>query len=159
MDHNQLVEIKGFRDPWRFLSNFYYCKVYSIYPGGPQYKSTEHAYQAAKFTDPEVRLHIHSLASPAEAKRAGREFAVRADWDKIKYNVMEDLIIQKFSDEKLADLLLETGNAYLEETNTWGDVYWGVCRGVGQNNLGKILMQTRLWIRAHRSLQSAQSVL
>lgn len=39
--------------------------------------------------------------------------------------------------------LLATGTRYLEETNTWGDTYWGVCEGKGLNMLGKTLMQVR----------------
>jgi predicted NAD-dependent protein-ADP-ribosyltransferase YbiA (DUF1768 family) len=29
------------------------------------------------------------------------------------------------------------------EGNSWGDTYWGVCKGKGQNKLGHILMQVR----------------
>ena len=31
----------------------------------------------------------------------------------------------------------------LVEGNTWGDKVWGVCDGVGENNLGKTLMRIR----------------
>jgi len=43
----------------------------------------------------------------------------------------------------LAAKLIATGDEELVEGNTWGDTYWGVCRGVGQNKLGKILMNVR----------------
>ena len=39
--------------------------------------------------------------------------------------------------------LLDTGDAILIEGNDWGDRYWGVCDGVGQNKLGLILMGLR----------------
>lgn len=29
------------------------------------------------------------------------------------------------------------------EVNNWGDTYWGVCNGIGDNHLGKILMKIR----------------
>lgn len=29
------------------------------------------------------------------------------------------------------------------EENSWRDTYWGVCKGVGENHLGKILMKIR----------------
>ena len=29
------------------------------------------------------------------------------------------------------------------EGNTWGDVFWGVCNGIGENHLGNILMDVR----------------
>jgi len=35
----------------------------------------------------------------------------------------------------------------LIEGNTWGDTYWGVCRGRGSNNLGKLLMKIREVLR------------
>jgi predicted NAD-dependent protein-ADP-ribosyltransferase YbiA (DUF1768 family) len=31
----------------------------------------------------------------------------------------------------------------LIEGNWWGDTYWGVCNGVGENHLGKLLMKIR----------------
>lgn len=57
---------------------------------------------------------------------------------------MYDICIAKFMQNKnLAQLLIETGDATLIEGNTWGDRVWGVCDGVGENRLGKILMQIR----------------
>ena len=47
----------------------------------------------------------------------------------------------------LLQKLLDTGDAHLEETNTWKDTFWGVCKGEGQNNLGKILMSVREELR------------
>jgi hypothetical protein len=34
---------------------------------------------------------------------------------------------------------------YLEETNIWKDTFCGVYNGVGENNLGKIIMKTRTY--------------
>jgi len=53
-------------------------------------------------------------------------------------------LFAKFSQsKKLSELLLSTGDKYLEETNNWGDEFWGVCNEVGENNLGKILIRVR----------------
>ena len=49
---------------------------------------------------------------------------------------------------ELAGKLLNTGDAELVEGNHWGDRYWGVCDGEGQNKLGKLLMQVRGELRA-----------
>ena len=49
----------------------------------------------------------------------------------------------KFKNPELRSLLLATGNEELVEGNWWRDTYWGVCEGVGQNKLGKLLMQVR----------------
>lgn len=133
-------KILGFFEEWRFLSNFY---MHPIEYEGIKYPSSEHAYQAAKFSDEERKLYIASLPTPNATKREGRKPGIRSDWDEVKYNIMSDILIQKFSHPKMAKLLLSTGDAYLEETNSWGDVYWGVCNGVGENNLGKILMFLR----------------
>ena len=43
----------------------------------------------------------------------------------------------------LAAQLLATDPQELVEGNHWKDTYWGVCDGIGQNNLGKILMIVR----------------
>ena len=47
--------------------------------------------------------------------------------------------------EDLKWRLIGTGDAYLEEGNTWHDTCWGVDAktGTGQNHLGKILMKVR----------------
>jgi hypothetical protein len=39
--------------------------------------------------------------------------------------------------------LINTGDTYLEEGNTWGDTYWGTVDGVSKNMLGKTLMKVR----------------
>ena len=94
-----------------------------------------------------IHLFIHSLETPREAKKAGQDSGMNPNWDNLKYGVMLDLNTQKYSDPKLGAMLLESGDAYLEETNTWKDIYWGVCNGVGQNNLGKILMDIRTGLK------------
>jgi predicted NAD-dependent protein-ADP-ribosyltransferase YbiA (DUF1768 family) len=55
---------------------------------------------------------------------------------------MYNLVKQKFTNNnKLKGQLLATGDAKIVEGNTWGDVFWGVCNGVGENHLGEILMK------------------
>ncbi len=56
---------------------------------------------------------------------------------------METILRDKFSDSKLRQKLLETGNEELVEGNEWSDFFWGVCNGKGQNQLGKLLMKLR----------------
>ena len=56
---------------------------------------------------------------------------------------MLDILRIKFADPGLAKLLAETGEQELVEYNPWHDTYWGVCDGVGQNKLGKLLMKVR----------------
>lgn len=48
------------------------------------------------------------------------------------------------------DIKLDTKamNALFPEGNTWDDTYWGVCKGVGTNYLGKLLMIVRNDLKA-----------
>ena len=73
------------------------------------------------------------LATCGQAKHAGQRLVLRPDWEQIKQAVMLNLQRQKYSYPELRTLLLATGDSELIEGNTWGDTYWGVCRGVGQN--------------------------
>lgn len=131
--------VEGFKGPYRFLSNFWLC---NIMLDGLWFPSVENAYQAAKSYDREYRCALMDL-SPSNAKAAGRKVKLRGDWEANKNEVMYFLLVQKFRYPDLRQALLATGDAYLEETNFHGDQYWGVCKGVGANHLGIMLMQVR----------------
>jgi ribA/ribD-fused uncharacterized protein len=132
--------VKGFFGAYRFLSNF---EVADVIYEGVKYPSSENAYQAAKSIDPTVRSQFLNI-TPAEAKKLGRKIEVRPDWDQVKYQAMYDIVLDKFKrNPYLAEMLEETGDRYLEETNHWRDTTWGVSYGVGTNWLGKILMDVR----------------
>jgi hypothetical protein len=140
--------VKGFFDSdkgsYRFLSNFHKAPVYYE---GILYPSTENAYQAAKTEDYDTRFRF-SIIEPSKSKRLSKELIEPDDWLSRKYDIMFMLCYQKFYRHKdLRELLLQTEGKYLEETNMWNDVWWGVCNGVGENNLGKILMDIRRLIR------------
>lgn len=133
--------IGPFIGKYRFLSNFYPSEVFSF---GLSFPTVEHAYQASKTTNEGIALRISQLPTPGQAKSYGRKIGIRPDWESVKLTVMTDLVSQKFYLHKdLAQLLIDTGSEELVEVNTWGDTFWGVRRGVGENNLGKILMQVR----------------
>lgn len=132
--------IDDFRGDYRWMSNFHPCTV--VYEG-VAYPSTENAYQAAKFEDDDFRAKFVNI-SPAEAKKLGRSTGMVANWDGIRLNVMEKLLRQKFAPgTELAQKLLDTGDEELVEGNWWNDTFWGVCRGRGENHLGKLLMKLR----------------
>ena len=149
--------IKGLFGKFRPLSNFHICDVW--YEGG-LYPSSEHAFMAAKTLDLETRQKFHKdsfdgidyipTLTCAEAKQLGREIVLRKDWEDIKYDVMLNIVFNKFSHNyDIRNLLLNTGNKYLEETNSWHDQIWGNCicekcaSIEGQNNLGETLMKVR----------------
>lgn len=142
--------IHGFFGPFRFLSNFHFVKVEW---NGIIFPTTEHAYQAAKSDDPEVWRLFASLKTPAEAKKLSHQLVVPADWhESRKFDVMYELTKKKYAADPLRQLLLDTGEMYLEETNHWGDTCWGVCNGVGQNMLGHTLMMVRDELRSSSNL-------
>lgn len=136
--------INEFRGEYYFLSNFYYAPV--IYEG-ILYQNNEAAFQSAKLSDKSAREEF-SMMDPASAKRKGRRVPLRSDWEKVKFDIMYEICLAKFSqNEDLKVKLIATGNEYLEEGNTWGDRIWGTVDGKGQNNLGKILMRIREELR------------
>jgi hypothetical protein len=133
--------INEFQDEYRFLSNFYYSKI--LYEG-IEYPSVEHAFQAAKTLDKELRLFMSKMKSCNDVKGYGRKVDLREDWEQVKLQVMYDLVKIKFtSNNYLKQKLIETENEELIEGNYWNDFYWGICNGKGENHLGKILMKVR----------------
>lgn len=136
--------IDRFDGPYRWLSNFYPVRIQYI---EEWYPSVEHAYQAAKSDNPDVRKRF--LIGDAKSARAkGRRIKVRADWNSSKLAVMEHLLRQKFQRGDLRAQLLSTGDQELVEGNWWGDQFWGVYHGKGDNYLGKLLMKIREELRA-----------
>lgn len=138
-----MADIKGFFGEYRWLSNF--AEVAVEYDG-EIYCTTEHAYQAAKTLDLEERKAIQNELRPAWAKTRGRAVNIRPDWEQIKLLVMHDLLMQKYHQQPYKKLLLDT-EGLLEETNGWGDIYWGVCGGIGNNHLGQLTMIVRDYLR------------
>ena len=139
--------ITSFSGQYSFLSNFYLQRI--LYDGN-WFPSVEHAFQSMKMLPAErVNSNINFRAfqspsvTPGQAKRLGRKVTMRADWDEIRQIVMETLVSKKFDYMDLRALLIETSPAELIEGNTWNDTFWGVCNGVGENHLGKILMKRR----------------
>ena len=140
-DDSPLPSIDRFSGKYAFLSNFYQCLIYL---DGASYSSVEHAFQAAKTLDSAERELIRHAPTAAMAKRLGRRARLRPDWDEVKLDVMEGLLRQKFDpDRNHYRLLQETAGRELIEGNNWRDFYWGVCSGVGENWLGKLLMKVR----------------
>jgi hypothetical protein len=139
--------IDSFMGEYRWLSNFQQCEVWL---DDKPYMTTEAAYQAAKTLDEAEREAIRMAEKPGKAKKLGMKVKLRLDWEQVKLGVMEDLLRQKFSNDLLKAQLLATGTQELVEGNDWGDRFWGVCEGVGENHLGKILMKIRAELRLVR---------
>lgn len=144
--------ISGFFGKYRWLSNFWEHPV--IYQGVTA-PTAEHHYQAAKAANPSDAAAVLAAESPGAAKRLGTKIALRSDWDRVRYSVMESIVTAKFADPNLAQLLLATGTAELVESNNWHDTAWGICTcdihgGAGANGLGHILVSTRAQLRERK---------
>lgn len=134
------MTIDNFKGDYRWLSNFHEVEI--VYEGHI-YRTTEHAYQAAKTLVPEEREEVRNAPTPGKARKLGQSVSIRHDWDDAKREVMLALTRQKFSDPQLRERLISTGRHHLIEGAPWGDRYWGVCEGEGENHLGRILMIVR----------------
>jgi predicted NAD-dependent protein-ADP-ribosyltransferase YbiA (DUF1768 family) len=141
-EHN----IKGFFGEYRWLSNFGQAQVQL---DGVVYPSVEIAYQAAKQApqDREYFLNCTSKESIAYNRDNQPGFYTLEIWDTVKTEIMRFLLEQKFDPESNPDntqRLIETGNRYIEETNWWGDEFWGKnLKGEGLNTLGILIMEIR----------------
>jgi ribA/ribD-fused uncharacterized protein len=133
---NKMIDsIKG-----TFLSNFY---ENGVRYEGLWYRNAESAFQASKCKDKIDRVKFQNLTG-AQAKALGKTVVLRDDWNDVKVRVMYEILCAKFeSTEILRIWLLETGDQEIIEGNSWGDTFWGVCNGKGQNQLGKLLMGIR----------------
>ena len=136
-----------------FLSNFYRC---SFHFKGQSYTCSEQAYQGVKakiYRDEQAFTEIKNTDSPALMKRIGGQVQTCEHWERVKLQVMEDILTAKFSQIKeLYYSLLNTRPLELIEATL--DNFWGAgailgsialeegC-WVGQNHLGKILMKVR----------------
>lgn len=153
--HNDKV-VHGFFGPYRFLSNTWPAEV-SL--DGVIYPSVENAYKAWRWK-PEDRSYFVTC-SAIEAIKRNRELEPNGmsvdEWMMRRRTMMILLNFQKYdsnseASRSLRAKLLETGDRYLEETNWWGDEYWGVYKkskddpGVGSNVLGHILMEIRAYL-------------
>lgn len=143
-------KIDRFDGEYRFLSNFY---PFEMVFEGRTYATAEHAYQAAKARDEAGLEYIRAAPTPGEAKRRGRKVPLRADWEDAKVAVMIFVLVDKFREGPMAEKLLRTGEAFLEEGNTWGDRFWGTCNGEGRNVLGILLMGVRRALREADTLK------
>lgn len=132
--------INSFRGEYAFLSNMHESPITL---GGVKYTCAEAAFQAVKLKDKNQRTQFENLSGPA-AKALGRRVKLREDWNEIRIDVMRWIIHEKFKqNQMLLKKLISTNNQELVEGNTWNDKFWGVCNGIGQNWLGKILMEER----------------
>ncbi len=167
-----ITMIDKFEGRYRFLSNFYPCKIEHQ---GIKYPSVENFYVAMKVNDQQLingtyytpgdfREMIARITNPAEVKKLGSKVKLRTGWDEKKLEVMNWAVRQKFKEETLAELLLSTEDQELIEGTWWHDKFWGICvctkcAGKGENHLGKILMEVREELKLSNQKPSIQDII
>lgn len=139
--------IIGFYDDYRWLDNFFECPVMFE---GDLYPTSENAFQAAKAMWADRDKFF--TCDPYKAKELGRQVKMSERdlelWNQRRKHVMRKVVFDKFTrNPELREKLLATGNKHLEEANMHGDIFWGTVDGVGENNLGKLLMEIRSTLR------------
>lgn len=114
---------------------------------GELYSTAEHAYQAAKCTDPEGKAEISHARSPLLAKSLanGKYRTARdPDWSDKKLAIVEEILRAKVAQhaEAREALIKSCGEEIVEDSPT--DYFWGAgADGSGQNMLGRIWMKIR----------------
>jgi ribA/ribD-fused uncharacterized protein len=138
-----VVQFYSVSDEHGEFSNF---APFPITLDGKVWPTSEHYFQAQKFTGTEHAEAIRKTRSPMIAARMGRDRKkpLRRDWEAVKDQIMLLAVRAKFTQHaELAALLLATGDAVLVE-HTTNDSYWGDGGdGSGKNRLGQILMHVR----------------
>lgn len=144
---SRVMRINSFNGGYRYLSNFY--EDAPVMLDGLHFRNSEAAYQAGKAATLSVRKLFVDLI-PDEARKLGRAITIREDWLDVRADYMRQVVHAKFTQNPmLAEALIATGAAELEEGNHWHDNFFGncycpACRKIpGQNMLGKILMEER----------------
>ena len=126
-----------FRNEFAFLSNMYPCKiVYKDYV----FNNAEAFFQACKDG---ASAHKFVGIDGFTAKRLGRTVKLRPNWNEIRTRVMKRVLVEKFRQNPELMAKLKSVKGPIVEDNDWNDTFWGRCRGVGRNELGKILEEIR----------------
>ena len=126
-----------FRNDYWFLSNMYPC---SIEYKGKCYSCAESAFQAQKEPG---KADMFTQLTGFQAKHLGRTVRLPEGWERTKIAVMAEILLCKFKQHPELKVKLLNVTEPIREDNSWGDTYWGVCKGEGRNILGKILTAIR----------------
>lgn len=130
-------------DRYGCFSNF---SPHSFNLDGNTWPTSEHYFQAQKFTDKSYSEEIRQAKTAKRAAELGRQRnrPLSPDWEQIKDDVMRRAVLCKFETHSdIRQILLATGDEQIIE-NSPTDYYWGCgADGTGKNMLGQILMEVR----------------
>lgn len=110
------------------------------------FRNAEAAFQVCKARELTAELAREFAGlSAAEARNRGRKLSMRDDWvrEGKREEAMRYVLMAKFSDPGLAQVLRRTAPDVLVHESPW-DAYWGNGKDErGKNRLGAILMEIR----------------
>jgi ribA/ribD-fused uncharacterized protein len=134
-----------FYDQWYDVLNNFSANAVEI--NGVLYPTSEHAYQAAKCTDPDGKREIIAAKSPLFAKEVSNQkykSAKDPNWNTKKLSVMESILRAKLDQhQEVRDALIKSGDEEIAEDSPV-DGFWGRGKnGSGENQLGKLWMKIR----------------
>jgi N-glycosidase YbiA len=140
--------------PYGCFSNF---SPHGFELDGYWWQTSEHYFQAQKFTVTHHVEEIRLAKTPANAAEMGRDRTrpLRSDWEEIKEDVMRRGLLCKFQTHTdIREILLSTGDELIVE-NAPQDYYWGCGQdGSGKNRLGEILREVRAILRESQGKKS-----
>src|SRR3954462_5362432 len=118
------IKFYSVSDKYGCLSNF---SPHPIKLKGKSWPTSEHYFQAQKFTGTPDEEEIRLAKSPMIAARMGRsrKRPLRKDWESAKDRLMHEAVLAKFTQHaELREILLATGDARIVE-HPENDAYWG----------------------------------
>jgi ribA/ribD-fused uncharacterized protein len=135
-------DIYGFQGKDRWLSNMWPVE---FEVKGIKFMSVENAYQASKLVGQPELMEKFAKMPALESKKKIKGLPVTTpNFHENKLKFMRLFLKKKFENPCLRQKLINTGSLHIEETNDWGDTFWGCCpQGVGSNYLGKLIMEIR----------------
>lgn len=151
LETNTHVYFFGYESP--FL-NFHYTKFEYR---GHTVNSSEQAFMLEKayMFDSTMIDIIANTTNPAQVKKLGRKVQNfdEKKWFDVNFEVMVRILIRKFANENIKQVLLNTGDKIIVEASPY-DYLWGAGMGInnpdllknkwiGQNRLGNALMVVR----------------
>ena len=148
------MAITHFRGRNYYLSNMYPFQNGIETPDGVKVRTSEQLYLSSRLMQGAARLVVQRAEDGFTAKKLFNALKESGsptipDWENAKIEHMRKSVAAKFiANPPLARKLIETEDQEIIEGNDRGDTFWGVSPpppigGTGQNNLGRLLMETR----------------
>lgn len=139
-----------FKDEYSWLSNFHRFP-HPITIDGLEWSNSETYYLSCKTNDKEL-IKWASRNKPEVVKKASKLWKLKPEWNnEYRLLIMKKIIDIKFNIPFYRDKLLALKEEIVED-NYHNDTFFGICKGVGENHLGKIIEAKREdLLRRHRS--------